>query len=466
MVARPNWIQRLFRFSDQAESNQSVRTIHLVETGSTGTESYSGYNYEEYLNNLHGRLRAKKFDELRRSDAQIKMCLSAVKSPIRGATWEVEPYDQNDPDSVQDAEFAKHLLFEGMEKTFDDFLNEALTCLDFGHAVFEIIDKVVMDDPKWGTYNAIKSLAFRSQKTIERWNLDSTTDKLLSVSQYAFGDLQRLIDIPAEFLMVLSLEKEGSSYEGISAIRCCYGNWFRKNQYLKINAIGIEKFAIPTPMVEIPAGLENGAQFDNMVAVMEAYCSHEKGYLTYPAGWKIELNNNVYDPQKVEISIDNEDKRMVKSFMANFLELGMNGFGSQSLSFDLSDFFLGSIEHIAKLIASEVNRTVITRMIQMNRGPRKGYPKLKFSGISDRAGLDLSEVLRNLSMTKVIFPDDALESHVRKRYGFPEASETGRRDGDPKAASILDPTVPTPGNDLTPKLSEILNKRRARRRRV
>lgn len=446
------FFKRLFKGAEgDTLERQSKLITHRKSIGTTGTAIYAGYPYEEYLQDLLGSQRAKVFDKMRRSDPQIAMCLNAVKSPIKSALWEIEPYDQNDEQSKQEAEFVKWNLFDGMDKTFSQFVSEALTYIEFGHSVFEIIDGVVFNHKQFGTKNTIKSLAWRSPKTIERWNVDPNTDKLVSVSQWSNGDLMKTVDIPADFLLLFSLNKEGSNYEGISAIRPCYGNWFRKNNYLKLNAIGIEKFAIPTPIVEIPNGKESGTQFDSLVEVLENYLTHENNYMTIPEGWKVTLNNSVYDPEKVEISIDNEDKRMVKSFMANFLELGMNGFGSQSLSFDLSDFFLGAIDHLASNICEVINQQLIPRIIQMNYGEREGYPKLKHSGITDKVGKELAEIFELLIRNKVVTPDDVLEQHARKRFGLPERSSIGVR-------QIQSPQPPS-----VPMLSERLTKLRTMR---
>lgn len=422
-------LAKVFRLQDEVvqDASRSKIVIHTQPMGSAGTASYAGYPSEEYLQTLQGTARADVYDKMRRSDPQVKMLLKATKDPIKSATWEVEPGEANNPEAQLDADFIKHILFNDMEKPWEQFLSEALGVVDFGHSVFEMIDKVVLDHPKFGSYNGIKALGFRSQRTIERWNLNPDTDQLQSVSQYAYGDLSKTVDIPADFLLVFSLDKEGANYEGISALRCCYGNYFRKNHYLKMNSIGIEKFAIPTPVVTIPVGKESGEQFDNMVSVLENYMLHEKNYITKPDGWVIDFNTNTYDPQKVESSIDGEDKRMTKAFLANFLELGISGFGSQSLSFDLSDFFLNSLDHIAGIITGEVNRVLIPRLIQLNRGPRACYPKLKHSGISDRAGKELMEVVGGFVEKGVITADDVLETHMRKRFKLPEADTLTKR---------------------------------------
>jgi hypothetical protein len=224
------------------------------------------------------------------------------------------------------------------------------------------------------------------------------------------------------------MEREGANYEGISMIRPCYGSWYRKNYYLKYNAAGIEKFAIPTPLVEVPEGKENSRQFANLTLALGEYLSHQKNYLTFPAGWKITLNSNSYDPSKVETSVDKEDERMTRAFLANFLNLGSGGStGSYALSTDLSDFFLTGLEHIAGKICEQMNQKLIPALIMMNRGQRENYPTLTVSGISDKAGMELAQVMSTLANSKVIIPDLQLEEHARKRFGFPKPSLEGQR---------------------------------------
>lgn len=430
--------------------------IREAGVGSTGTSSYAGYPSEEYLSQLRGRQRADTFDRMRRSDGQVKAVLKAVKDTVRSASWEVEPGafkgTEASDEAKADAALVEHILFEDMGKSWDEFISEVLTLLDFGHSVFEVTNKVVFDHPVFGTYNSIRSLGFRSQRTIERWNLDPATDGLKSITQIVNGDLDRYVDIPAEYLIVFTLEKEGSNFEGVSALRACYGPWMRKDLYMKLNAIGVEKFAVPTPIVKIPDGKAEGDQYDNLIAALEAYTSHERNYLTIPQGWDLDMRPSPYDPEKVEVSIDNEDKRMAKAFLANFLELGMNGFGSQSLSVDLSDFFLNSLDHVARIITGEINKTLIPYLIELNRGKRAVYPKLKHSGISDRAGKELSEMLKNLRDSDFIQPSDRDEAHLRKRLNLPAMSSDGVR-------AKSQPSLPAPATSLS--LADRLKAKRA-----
>lgn len=424
--------RKLFRLEEKQESQEVEQyypravNLHVQEMGAHGTEIFSGYITEDYLDAMNGTEKADTFNQMKRSDYQVKMCLSAVKNPIRKANWKIEPAS-DDAEHVRQADLIKHILFEDMKPTWRKYLSEVLTMCEHGFSLFEVVHKPVVNHPQHGSFISIKKLAWRSQNTIERWNIDKTTKEVISVTQDAYGDLDAHVNIPVEHLLHFSIDQEGANYEGISLLRPGYGCYFRKNVYLKLNAIGIEKFAIPTPIATVPAGKENSEQYNNMVTALEYYTQHHANYITMPAGWELQMNNNSYDPQKVEVSIDNEDKRFTKAFLANFLELGMGTTGSYALSNDLSDFFLSGIEYIADEITEKTN-ILIKDLIIKNFGPQDAYPTLCYDGITDQAGEELARVLDILAGKKIIIPDDALEADVRQRFNLPEASEDGKRE--------------------------------------
>lgn len=469
---QPKWWNRIFRLADiqsgspypqlmttnpntpagtppdQQEFKRSL--FNPAARGASGTSIYGGYIQEEYLTELQGYAGAVKYDEMRRSDSQLKMCLKAVTDSIKSATFDVEPGTEDEIGQMI-ADFVEYILFEGMDDTFNQFLGEALTMVPFGYSLHEMIDKVVVNHPEWGTHNAIKALAWRSQKTIHRFNIDPATGKLMTVTQYAYGDMQKMVDMNAENLLIFSLDREGANYEGISMLRTCYGNYFRKDFYLKMNAIGIERFAVPTPTVDVPAGAQGTDQYAALIEALEIYTTHQANYLTKPKDWVMTFNNGIYDPEKVEKSVDAEDRRMVKSFLANFLELGSGSSGgAYALSNDLSDFFLNGIKHVAGQVVEGLNKIVIPRMVKMNFGPQACYPTLKVSGIDDKIGAEFATMLKDLASSKYIKPDDQLEEHLRKRMGLPKVSLIGQREqpipmapGMP-GAPPADPNAPPP----------------------
>lgn len=436
-------LDNLFGRKEVADAVPAVevgrKSVSIIEVGSSGTEIFAGYLQEEYLRELQGKEAADIYDKMRRSDPKIKMITSAMKNPIKSASWEIVGIDDQDsPDVIAQKELIEHMLFTDLGgKTWRSFLHEALSMIEFGYSLFEKTYVPVIGHPKFGSYNGIKSISFRSQRTIERWNLDKA-GTLTSVSQYAYGDAQKVVNIPASFLLHFAIDMEGSNFEGISVLRPCYGPWLRKNQFLRLIAAGVEKYAIPIPILEVPSGEEGSAQYKKALEALKKYVSHQCNYLTKPKGWDLTLTPNPFDAQKVRDVIDSENVEMVNAALANFLELGQSGSGSYSLSFDLSDFFLGGLEYIADQICETINGQLIPELVAMNFG---GSPKVKLqcSGISDRAGEELSKVLLNLTNAGILKTDDRLEESLRKRFGLPN------RD---KATTA--PVVPATPGTVTP----------------
>lgn len=453
MAQKENWFKRALNamtFSEptvEVGGSSDLRVVHVVEpkrpnlleVGSTGTESYSGYPSEEYLAEMKGTRRAKLFDKMRRSDTTVTMLLASVYNLILSAVWDVQPGDDSE-EAKQDAELIKHIYFHDMINTFGQFLVEALSSAAFGHAVFERTHKTVVGHPKFGAYIGLKNLGWRNPKTIERFNLDKESNLLKSITQIANGDLDKYVDIDAKWLTVISIMREGSNYEGISMLRSLYGSFTRKKTYMKLNAIGIEKFAIPTPTAEVPDMDLNNEQYTNLIDVLENFVSHESQYITYPVGWKVTLVSNTFDPEKVEKSVDAEDRRMAQAFLANFLNLGQGGSGgSYALSNDLSDFFMAGLEFYANLLVEDQNRIVIPEIINMNRPGRTVYPKIIHSGISDKAGKELAEMLTSFATSQYIIPDDATEDFLRKKMNLPKKSAEGQRKQQPQSAAPYAP---------------------------
>lgn len=442
----------LFDFLDRKKDKKDFQTsevntvvIQEASRGTSGTEVFAGYYDEEYLDGLKGTERADCFDKMRRSDTQVKMLLTAVKNPIRTASKEIVSAS-DDVEHEKHAALCKRILFQDIK--FNKFLNEALTIAEFGHSVFEKVHKVHLDKEVTdddgnliiNSYIGLKKLGWRSPKTIETWNFctDKESEKykeLESITQQSDGDLESYVDIPIEHLVIMTIDQEGDDYEGISLIRPCYGSYFRKNEYLKLNAIGIEK-SMPIPTAEVPAGQENSAEFSNLVTALEKFTTHQSNYLIYPQGWGINLSDGTkYDPSKVEVSIDNEDKRMSKAFLANFLELGLSGSGAYALSNDLSDFFLSGLIYLANIIKEEIDE-LLKELVILNFGEQDKYPRFKFSGIEDKAGEEFAKILDLLIRNKVIIPDDKLEDHVRERIKITPKSEDGQREMQPSQMPV------------------------------
>lgn len=421
--------------------------VKTIEVGVAGTQIYGGYLNEDYQAQLHGRQWADKQDEMRRSDAQIHMMLSCIKLPIRSSSWVVKTLEDSPEAELQKRLYEK-VLFEDNNKSWKRLIGEILTCVDFGFSLLEKTFRVKMDDPEFGTYNTIKSLGWRSQRTIERWIVDKD-GVLQKVVQIAYGDTGRLDEMDAEFLIHFSPNMEGNNYEGISALRFVYGNWLRKNFYLRLMASGIEKYAIPTPILKTPA-IRSEEDYAKAIKILKAYTSNQSNYLTFPEGWELTVQANQFDVEKMKTAIELEDQGIMNAALASFLTLGQgSSSGNRALGDTLSDFFKMSQQYLADHIAEQLDQRLFQDILDMNYGAKtKMLVKLECDGLSEQADLAWSEILRNLTQAGVVRPDQKLEEYVRDQYGISPIDESTQPEYEKKSAA------PNAGSPVNVQMSE------------
>jgi hypothetical protein len=399
---------------------ENEKKLNVFSSGSAGTEIYGGYIYEEYLKELRGTKWADKADMMRRSDPIIRMILRALKLPLLSQNWFIEKKEESPEAEFQKLLFEK-VIFEDLSESFTKLLAEILTFYEFGYSLFEKVHGVSYDS-EIGLYNTITRLAYRSQRTIERFNVDKN-GKLQSVYQEADGDTQRNIDLDARFLVHFSPEMEGDNYEGISCLRACYGAWLRKNEFLKLMAAGIEKYAIPTPILKVPAEKASSEEFDNAIEALECYTSNQSSYLTYPEGWELEISPVTFDSEKVRAIIDSENLEMTNANLVAFLLLGQGGGGSYSLSKDLSDFFSQTLQAAADHISEVFERHVMKDVLNLNRPGQKVLCALRCDNLRDSADQEFANTLKAFTDSGVVQKDKPLEEFVREKYKYPKKDE-------------------------------------------
>ena len=118
---------------EEQESIKDARdqsaSLNRKMLGTSGTRIFATYFDEEYLTSLQETQRADKYDEMRRSDPQVQMLLSARKNPILSANWFVEA-GSSDPEHAKHKEFIEYEFFhrkKAPDKPFTSLLEEIIS---------------------------------------------------------------------------------------------------------------------------------------------------------------------------------------------------------------------------------------------------------------------------------------------------------------------------------------------------
>lgn len=388
-----------------------------VELGAPGTIFFSGMlAEEEYNKDLQGDKAIQVYDRMRRSDGQVKAALLACTLPLRVATWEIKPAS----DSVQDVEVAEYVannLFNDMTITWDDFLRHVMLMLPFGFSVFEKVWELQDGKYKW------RKLAPRLPKTIQRWWMDEEGG-LTGVQQWIWkidkesqAGTFRQIDIPIEKLLVFTHEREGSNYQGISLLRAAYKHWYYKDQLYRIDGIAAERHGVGLAVFTYPRNATT-SQKDDVSAVGERLHAHERAYVALPDNIGFDLKGVVGQLHDIKGSIEHHDLQIVRSILAQFINLGSAEVGSYALSQDQSGFFLMGLRAIGMNIRETVNRFAIKQLVDYNWTVNK-YPQLVVSGL-DRIDVEkLSKAVAELVTAGVIMPDTQMDEELRRMLRLP-----------------------------------------------
>lgn len=406
---------------------------HNDESGRSGTSIYAGQIIEDHVAEIRGKKWAEKVHDISRSDSNVAMCLSALKLPIKSANW----YVSIDEDKLKKVERTPELeeliskqqrliekaFFEDCRTPFTRLLGEILSLYEQGYSLFEITHKINYADEEFGTYITLKDVAFRDQRSIESWNVDKHGN-LLSVDQWTDGDIGTYARMPAEFLCHFAPDQLGDNYEGRSVVRPMYGNWMRKNAYLRWVAAGNEKSAIPTPKLKFTNTPDTNEK-KAAKKLLENYTSGARNYLIHNSNTELETFTITFDPEKMMKCVAYEDQAMVNCILASFLLLGQGGNGgSLALGKDLSDFFTQTFNTTTDYICEVMQKRVIDTLILSNFSGVPCYVKLSCENMKDNANIDFANILRTLIDGKAITIDSNLESWVREKFQYPAKEET------------------------------------------
>lgn len=438
--------------------------------GASGTIIFNGFIVkEEYNQDLVGKKGLDLYDQMRKSDATVRAALNIVKLPIMSASWRVQSSSDDAKDQTI-ADFVAYNLFELWP--FEDFLRQALTMLEFGFSVFEIVWDVIDFEGK--QYLGIQQLANRKQSTIWQWALDDGT---FGVKQFVPGGVDGgFKQIPGDKILVFSNEREGENYAGVSILRSAYKHWYFKDALYKIDGIAAERNGVGLPIVYVPPDAK-AADIAMVEELARNTRANEQGFIRVPEGFVFEFAD-FKTKQNKDLSpmINHHDRQIMKTVLAQFLELGSaDASGSYNLSEDQSRLFIQSIQWVAKYFAEVINQDLIPKLVDLNFGPTDNYPELEFEKIGDD---NLAELATNLPLLAgagfiTATPED--EEHIRKIAGLPDIPDSAMNDEenvnlptDPEVTDVPNNTPKDTGTGTKPtalptKRSEALRKDRARR---
>ena len=406
----------------------------------TGTKLRGDRIWEEYLGVLKYRTsRYDIYDRMTRSDYQVARMMRTINSPILSGNYDYKPIDPKDAEQVKQALYKNKFYNEYGVDQWENTCYQILSYLKHGFAIFEPYGYRVIDQ-ELGSVLMMKSIGFIRQSTIDGWKISKGEIKAIkqvsSENILQDGTVNKWIS--GKNLYCITNQKEGDNYEGISLLRAIYGNYVRKDLYLRLDMIGVEKMAVGTPIAFLPDSMlkDDGdtTDRDNIISMLENYIASESNYMILPKslqGHKDEhpgfyIQEGKYDSKAVQAAIQREDTKIMDAVLASFLDIGIYKAGGNSQNEGQMEMFLNSLLAVARMI-KRLRDDIAHRFYVANFGTPKVRIDTTVSNIARNDAAQAMEILRGYAQVDMIRPDERLEKELRSDLGLPEKEMSTER---------------------------------------
>lgn len=452
----------------------------MAELGTTGLRHQGGYIQEEWLKALDSWRGVRTYQEMG-LDPVVGAMLAGIISKLRRVEWNVEPADETaEADKI--AEFVEQCM-DDMSQTWEDFLSEALTMLQYGWSYHEIVYKVrrgevpnkpgassVFDDGWVGW----RKLPIRSQDTLQRWEMDGEggISGMWQLDMSAFTE----VFIPIEKSALFRPSAHKNNPQGMSVLRSAYIPWLLKKRAQEAESIGIDRDMVGIPKFGLPAEWMGPAATSSQKEAVEEYKrigeqmrNDESACLVMPAVYDALGNplitfelitapgQKVYDVGAV---IRRYNQEITMTAQADVILVGHEGTGSYSLAQEKMRAFAEGLEAWLKAVASVMNLHAIPRLLKLNKVAPELAPKL-MPGEVDQQDLEmLGKWITALAGAGYpMFPDEELEPWLARAAGMPYTPRDERPEppvppilpGAAPAVPGADPANPAPSAPAKPK---------------
>ena len=441
---------------------QFAAGMTFKELGSSGLRAFSGWVREEFMPELVGRQGAQKYREMLSNSPIIGAIMFAINSSMRKVEWRVVPAGDDEenpaPEAQEAADFVESNMND-MTHTWEDLVTENLSMLGYGYAPHEIVYKRRLgrspgNDPDNPGKQLPKSeyddgligwrrIPLRGQDTVLKWFFDATGE-IMGMTQLPW--IGPMIDLPIEKMLLFRPNQHKNNPEGVSILRTAYIPYYFVKRMQEQEAIVAERMG-GVPVLSIPSAVFDAAAAGDTkaMAALETYKKiatnvriDEQMGIVLPsdpwtgangtAGTAKQFEFKLETPQgrgiggfEFDKTINRYNTAMMTSVLADFLSLGHEARGTQSLAVSKVDMFFQAIEGFLNSMAAVYNRHAIPRLWALNGMDYDNMPTIQ-PDLAQRVDLDvLSNFVLRLSQAGMpMFPNEDLQSYILDAGGLPD----------------------------------------------
>lgn len=342
-----------------------TRRQNLVtkDIGNSGLEATYGRIEDDFLREWNGEEKVKRIKQMTMNSPVIGAAVMAVELQLRDIDWMFVSEAGEDDPRIELANAALKNL------DFDAHLAAALNAAWYGWAVFTETYERTPNGLLW------KRLKELGHDTIMNWTYEGN-EELTGLQQWPhlWPD-----PIPLNRMVHYRIRAPLDSPEGRSLLRPAWLPFYYATGLQEIEAIGLERNLAGLPVITPPMGANTDAGSDDMTLaaqIVRNVRNDEQGGLVLPPPngegdhnrWQFSLLSSAGMSKAIDtnIVISRYEKRILMSFLAQFLMLGMDSVGALATFEGGNDFFTAAINSIADTIAKQFSDQALKRLMELN----------------------------------------------------------------------------------------------------
>jgi len=373
--------------------------------------------------------------------------LFAITQLLRGVDWKVVPGGKGKEDTA--AAKLVETSMNDMSTSWDDNIQEILTCLQYGWSWHEIVYKRRMGPwQKDGRHRSKYSdglvgwrkMPGRGQETLLRWVFDNTGD-VRALIQLAPPDYQtRTMPISRSLLFRFGHHK--GNPEGRSILRTSYRPWYYKKRTEEFESVGIERDLAGLPKVGVPAeylrakpGSEQWKTVEAMKKMVRSIRRNEQEGMVFPLAYDSDTKQPLFTFELLgggsqrqfppDPIIQRYEQRQLMCMLADWIMVGHQSTGTYNMHMDKTAIFKQAIDGTALSISEIFNRHAIPRLFMANGWKPATLPFIQPSSAEHP---DLGQLSQFLSSTAALGftwgPDPDMERFLRQAAGLPALGDS------------------------------------------
>ena len=427
--------------------------------GIPGAIIISGQSNED-INQAWNGVRGLKTIKEMMYDSTISSILYAAKSLAKTANLRVDPFEDDNESDKEQSELIWN-MFHDMDGTLSDFMSQAITMLEYGWSISEIVLKVrqgwTKNKGSRSKYNdgliGISRLAPRHQGTLYRWDIDEETLEIKNIIQRhpVFGKEYK---IPMDKMLLFRTVNENDNPQGKSVLRASWKSWRDLNRLKKSELNGIERDLNGSPLIRMPrehmfeddgkGGEKATAEYLRMQDICSKLRAGPDVGLVIPSdhegGDENESSHPMYSVelltggsrniQHVRTAIRDYQNDILSTVLADFIKMGQGEVGSFALSKEKTSLFAVSVKQYLDIIVSTINNDLIPKIYVANGWDTSRMCQMQ-SDFDETNLSELSDIVGNLfDVGALDINDEKTREYISRAFGVPVTDPAIRKESE------------------------------------